>query len=282
MPCLPLSRIAPRRRLMAMTGVLALAVTTAAEASKPPRPPEPEMFDLDPVLRSEVRVTEDFRAKPASGGLFKLLKAGDRLVIHKGVFTPSMGLRADGREWLLIPYVLRSQGQARSPNSSMSPVSGCFSRFTRLLALDRQTLQVEPWVWKIHDHRCDTVAPTREGEWSEPIAIETGAFQITGFTSHAEAEAARQAEDRLQFEAAHQRVMHEQAMLPKKREIGARLCQLRGSYRYMGFTEAVSPDNAKVQIRVSGAVSVDPDVPQPRSFTEHIVWDDPNRWSLCE
>jgi hypothetical protein len=151
MPCLPLSRIAPRRRLMAMTGVLALAVTTAAEASKPPRPPEPEMFDLDPVLRSEVRVTEDFRAKPASGGLFKLLKAGDRLVIHKGVFTPSMGLRADGREWLLIPYVLRSQGQARSPNSSMSPVSGCFSRFTRLLALDRQTLQVEPWVWKIHD-----------------------------------------------------------------------------------------------------------------------------------
>lgn len=268
--------------LLAVAGVLALVLATAAEAGKLPKPPVPEMFDLDPALRSEVRVTDDFRAKPASGGLFKLLKAGDRLVIYKGAFTPTLGLRTPDREWLLIPYVIRFQDQARSPNSSMSPVSGCISRFTRMLALDRQTFQVEPWVWKIHDHRCDTIAPTREGEWSEPIAIETGAFQIAGFTSHAEAEAARQAEDRLQIEAAHQRVMHEQAMLPRKREIGAKLCQLRGSYRYIGFTEAVSPDNDTVQIRVSGAVSVDADVPQPRTFTEHTVWDDPNRWTLCE
>lgn len=65
MPCLPLNQIARRRRPMAMSGVLALAVATAAHAGKPPKPPEPEMFDLDPVLRSEVRVTEDFCAKPA-------------------------------------------------------------------------------------------------------------------------------------------------------------------------------------------------------------------------
>ena len=65
MPCLTLNRIAPRRRLSAIAGVLALATATAAQAGKPPKPPAPEMFDLDPVLRSEVRVTEDFCAKPA-------------------------------------------------------------------------------------------------------------------------------------------------------------------------------------------------------------------------
>lgn len=282
MPCPPLKRIAPRGCTIAMTGVLALAVATAAHAGKPSKPPEPEMFDLDPALRLEVRITEDFRAKPASGGLQKLIKAGDRLVLYKGAFTPTHGLRAGDREWLLIPYVITFHGQARSPSSRGAAAGGCTSNVTRMLALDRMTLQVEPWVWKFHERRCNTSAPAPEGEWSEPIVIERGAFRITGFSSRAEAEAARQAEDRRRFEAAHERVLHEQALLPKKREIGAKLCRITGEYRYIGFTEALSPDNDKVQIRVARAeLASSPNV-QPGGFEPHLIWDDPNRWSLCE
>lgn len=282
MPRLPMIQRATNLPLLIALAMLALGFAATADARKPPKPPAAEIFDLDPALRTEVRITENFRAKPASGGLYKLLKAGDRLVLYTGAFTPKLGLRTTDREWVLVPYVIMFQGQPRIPNSSMSSGSGCTSQFTRLLAVDRKTLQVEPWVWKIHDHRCDNIAPTREGEWSEPIAVETGTFQITGFTNIAEAQAARQSEDQRSFEAAHQRVMHEQAMLPKKREIGARLCQIRGAYRYIGFTEALSPDNNKVQIRVARAeLATSPSV-QPGGFEQHVIWDDPNRWSLCE
>jgi len=71
---------------------------------------------------------------------------------------------------------------------------------------------------------------------------------------------------------------------PMKGEIGAKICQTSssnipfGSGRTLvGFVEARSSDNGKVQIRIVSVNGFTPGGP-----TAEIAWDDPDNWSLCD
>lgn len=67
-----------------------------------------------------------------------------------------------------------------------------------------------------------------------------------------------------------------------KQKIGARLCQNRAGFVYIGFVEAKSPDSDKVQIRVSDAHSPASQNVKPGGFQPSIIWDHPDRWDMCE
>lgn len=59
---------------------------------------------------------------------------------------------------------------------------------------------------------------------------------------------------------------------PKKSQIGAEVCQDRSGDRWLtaGYTESVSPDNGKIQVRVVSGPA-----------RGEILWEDPTDWELC-
>jgi hypothetical protein len=67
-----------------------------------------------------------------------------------------------------------------------------------------------------------------------------------------------------------------------KRKIGARICKQVGSIVYIGYTEKTSPDNGKIQVRISDARFGGEDGNSESDFKESIIWEDPTLWDLCE
>ncbi len=77
------------------------------------------------------------------------------------------------------------------------------------------------------------------------------------------------------------REVHRQ-QAPARRQIGARICKVVGDIRYIGYVEARSPDNDRVQIRVSFAEQVGSPGFRPGGFEPSVVWDSPDLWTLCD
>ena len=94
--------------------------------------------------------------------------------------------------------------------------------------------------------------------------------------------------DALARQATEQRLRDaENARLrPTKRKIGTRLCsEVENGLVYIGFVEAVSPDNDKVKISVSDArflLNGQLGGTRPGGFTPSVIWDHPDNWSICE
>lgn len=246
---------------------------------------EVEILTLDPELDTQVLVSQRVWAKERPRGLAKLLPSSGALVILPGTYRVELGLRAEGREWLLVPYQLRVDGVERSPDTSMSVVSGCSSRFRRFLALDRASLQFEPRIWRVHYHRCTDglVEPSVEGEWSKSLDIqEPGRVAIRAHGSANDAIAAMQADAAREQAVLNARAREEQARAPLKRQIGARLCKIQGDWEFVGFTEAVSPDSGKIKVRIVDQLRVGASNLRAGGFQERITWEHPDQWTLCE
>lgn len=75
-----------------------------------------------------------------------------------------------------------------------------------------------------------------------------------------------------------------QAANERIRVIGTRICKevptRRGTLIYIGFVEGLAPE--KIQIRVSNAIFKNAPSMSPGGFREHIIWDHPDPWSICE
>ena len=72
------------------------------------------------------------------------------------------------------------------------------------------------------------------------------------------------------------------AEAPAKRQIGATVCQRRSHIGLAGYTEQVSPDNARIRIRIVRHFH-----PSNGRFlfavpAEEHVWDEPDNWYLCD
>ncbi len=151
----------------------------------------------------------------------------------------------------------------------------------------------------IHDN-----TPSFEKWWAiEPVASAAidssavkAAFALQGFTSRAnlalqreqrEARRARDEARRAQDLQAQARLAMERMEykrdneLPRIRQIGSRICRVDSGVRYIGFTEGVSPDNGRIQIRVSDAHADGYPGLRPGGFQSSIIWDDPMNWDIC-
>ncbi len=65
-----------------------------------------------------------------------------------------------------------------------------------------------------------------------------------------------------------------------KTAIGAQICKTAQGVTYTGFTENISPNNGKIQIRVAAARFGNSGL-APGNFSPSIIWDSPENWELC-
>lgn len=274
-----------RSTLRALAWICLFLLAAPYAQARKPKVPEPELFQLDPQLRTQVEVTERVWAREDLRGLSVLLPTSGALVIWPGIYPVQFGIRSGDREWLLVPYVLRSHGVESSPDTSNSIVSGCTSRFRRYLALDRATRQFATNVWRMHHHSCASgvVEPSTEGQWSQRIKFDRpGIVAIHGYGSAVEAQAGVLQEQEAQRQQVEDERAAEALNTPRKREIGTRLCRRQDSWELVGYTEGVSPDNGKLKIRIADQVMIGaPDI-RPGDFREQTIWDAPENWRLCE
>ena len=68
---------------------------------------------------------------------------------------------------------------------------------------------------------------------------------------------------------------------PQVRTVGSKICRVGGNLVTTGYVERVAGD--KIQIRVVNVSYINaPDVHPGGSSGDHIIWDVPERWRLCE
>lgn len=66
---------------------------------------------------------------------------------------------------------------------------------------------------------------------------------------------------------------------PLVRKLGAKICKKDVGYIYTGYVEQVTDDKVKVSL----ASAVDPTNAYPRpGFAPSMIWDNPDKWDLCE
>jgi hypothetical protein len=211
-----------------------------------------------------------------------LSKAVDKelWVVPHGETTLSDAARLRGKDYFLLRFHTRVPGALRSePNTTTVSVmnGGCENQRVAALMVDMETLQVFPHVLDVRRSAC-TGKISRHWR-SGTVAVDLSSQKITRYATEAQFQAAMASVHKaqmltaqLEFERAKSQQQRE---LPAKRKIGARLCRQADGWQLVGFTEGVSPDNGKLQVRVSsqhrpGALNV-----QPGGFREQVIWDAP-------
>ena len=224
------------------------------------------------------------------GVLGNLIGAATTLYVKAGRHEVKQTLVSGNRRWLLLPYFEHSQqGTKSSITSERSAFFGdkCDDDIYQYVAIDEATMEVAPRLWRRFIHNCRDTGPAKPKEkWADrikvtrmgKIALET---QADRDARQQAALAAQRADEAVRLFQARAEVLQNDLALPKKQEMGARLCRDDGPWRFIAYTEAVSPDNGKLKLRVSRAVSVsNPNRVSP-DYREEIVWDEPIRWTLC-
>jgi hypothetical protein len=220
-------------------------------------------------------------------GFFSKALDKELWVIPQGETTLSDAARLRGKEYFLLRFHTRVPGALRSePNTTTVSVidGGCENQRVAALLVDVETLEVYPHVLDVRRSAC--TGKISQHWRSGTVAVDLSSLRISRYATEAQFQAAMSGAHRAQMVAAQiefeRARSQEQRELPAKRKIGARLCRQEDGWQVVGFTEGVSPDNGKLQVRVSsqhrpGAPNV-----QPGGFREQVIWDAPENWSLCE
>lgn len=264
-----------------LTASFVPAVVLAEKAPKPVKPVQTRFASMkadEPKL--VIRVTQPIHAKDFAGGLAKFMLEQVEYKVPPGDYPVRYHSFSDGREWYLVPIQKWIAGSRTSETRSSSVVSGCPSSFTDYLTIDRATMQVEPYGFEIAEHTCSERGFKRVGSWDGPLVIlKPGQITVVD-QSVIEGELQAQANaDAVRLDALK---AEEAKLTPLKKKIGTKLCKVQRSLTYIGFTEAVSPDLDRIQIRVTSATYGPPQHQPVDDFREQILWDEPVNWQLCE
>jgi hypothetical protein len=272
------------RQIFALFMLITVASGVSFAGDKPSKPIKPvltrfaSMTDEDPKL--VVRVKQAIHAKDYAGGFAKLMLEQVEYRVPAGDYPVRYHTFAEGREWYLVPIQKWVAGSRTSETRTSSVVSGCPSRFTDYLTIDRATMQVEPYGFEIVEHTCSERGFKRVGSWDGPLVVlKPGEIAVV---NQAVIDAERQAQVDAEAAQLNASKAEEAKLTPLKKKIGTKLCQVKGRFHYFGYTEAVSPDLDRIQIRVSGATDGPPSNRSVDDFREQILWDDPVNWQLCE
>lgn len=146
----------------------------------------------------------------------------------------------------------------------------------RLEWMAKRSPEIIPFVERYRATATPDVLKKAAGLWEERYAKEEADRQ-EGIAKRAEMaawNAELAAKVKLINQAANERI----------RVIGTRICKevptRRGTLIYIGFVEGLAPE--KIQIRVSNAIFKNAPSMSPGGFREHIIWDHPDPWSICE
>lgn len=226
--------------------------------------------------------TEQEKLRPAT----LRIAEGPRAAFHKIVNTST------GKAYFLLPVAERKPTLIPDSNKAsgtknhalyvgIDPDSGIvLSR--EILMYDKQYQLLDgswgPW----HDNEWQSGCDLDPASASDTVLISV----LTGpqYDSFVRTGLRAASIDRLQEEA---RVQAEtERKRPQISQIGASICKIEKGIAYGGYTEGRSPDNGKIQVRITEARYVEPSgrVSPLRivGYQAQIVWDSPDNWQLCE
>lgn len=271
-------------RLSFAFAAAACVFSASALAEKAPKPKEPDQKGFASTKATDpkfvIRVEHGIHAKEFAGGLAKFALEQFNYQTPPGDYPVQFRSYSDQSEWFLVPTDVAIGGQRQSSTRVAETVSGCPSRYTSYLAIDRNSGAVEPFSYEVVERTCREGGSKRQGGWQDPLVIiAQGSVRIL---SQAEVDAEREAAAAQQSQLAHAARAKEAELSPLKRRIGTKLCKTEGRVVYVGFTEAVSPDLDRIQIRVTAATSGPPRFNPDDGFREQILWDEPVNWTLCD
>jgi len=282
--------IVTMNRLMGSLLVLAMLLGAADALAKKDKMPD---VRLVPAAAGEqlFLILDDPLYFDYTGGLFgNLVGAATTLYVKPGRHEVKLTLVGGNRRWLLLPFWEHSkQGTKSSITSEPSAFLGnqCDDDVYQYVAIDEATMEIAPRIWRRFIHNCRDTGPAKpKDSWSSRVKVARMGQLVLETQADRDArqraaDAARRADDAVRLFQAQARMQQNDLDLPKKQEMGARLCRDEGPWRFIAYTEAVSPDNGKLKLRVSKAVSVsNPNRVSP-DYREEIVWDAPIRWTLC-
>lgn len=273
--------LASRGFLLTLLGAVAMQSSLDAAAAEV-IPVEKQKFEFTtfedkPGLRVVVERPRVLKLGGANGLM------GYRWVLEEGVYRDPRQVRIAGREYVMLPVrtISMDGGRPRGSGSMGSSIGACYTADGEFIALDVETGNVLKRGFlrnKVAAH-CGGGARM---DWSHSAGsiVDDGVVRIAWGQDLIDAET-RQAEFKA-ASAATAKQASDSLAFSEKSKIGARICRIEGSIRYIGFTEAVSPDNGKIQIRVADAQLGGREGSRPGGFQPSIIWDNPDRWDLCE
>lgn len=188
--------------------------------------------------------------------------------------------RIGGRTYVLVP-VDRYRGRARTPETASPGTFSCNGPYFTNIAVDPVAKTVVDTLAEYAGGCSGGGGVTRWGPrftTDAPIEAERRSriVQENAARQHATLRAEQSA-------AAVQRARAKDvADRPKKMEVGARLCRERSGYVETAFTESVSPNGKKVQLRIADLSYRGEGQMRPGGWTPSIIWDVPENWRLCE
>jgi len=208
--------------------------------------------------------------------------------VSKGEYKISQEVIIDDKRYGLIPAMtLRPNGSYVWQYSYESTfVQNCFYNTTSFLAVDIATglpLNRAFEIKKPGNSYCskDIAFPYA---LEKPAKLDNGSGIVLTKQFQSESEYLAHLQDikNRQENAKKEQYKLKAANNDSKRKIGARVCKQVGSIVYIGFTENTSPDNGKIQVRISDARFGGKDGSSESNFKESIIWEDPTLWDLCE
>jgi hypothetical protein len=213
------------------------------------------------------------------------------VTVLKGVYPIERRLHSKKvrEDWLIVP-VVSSQPAVFGYNNSAGRTWG----YEHAIALHPNTLAIFPREIVSYTQEWSRLDRSRWNEltWAfgcVPQRVGTADGAAIRFINEAQFQAVRNGKAKEEIREtlgdAQQRKERLNRERPLKSQIGMQLCKESGPVVLQGFTENRSPDNGKIQIRIWRASLSDdgrPSAVVPNDFRESVVWEDPDRWNLCE
>lgn len=236
-------------------------------------------FEDKPSLR--VIVAQPMTVK--LGGAFGLM--GYRYVLEAGTYRDVRQTRIDGREYVVLPVEATLNGRPyRGGDGSLGSVGGCYTSDGYFIAIEVVTGDVLNR-GLLRNERSASCGGGARMDWHHSLSRVEAPGEVRIVWGEEAAAMDRHEVDsavRAQIAGAVVEADRDRATHDAKTQIGARICRQDGSTRYVGFTEGVSPDNGKIQIRVVDATLGNSSTLRPGDFEPSIIWAHPDDWELCE
>ncbi len=224
-----------------------------------------------------VRIEERIRGKQFVGKFADSMLEQVMFLAWPGDIDVDYRVTAPGREWYLFLLEMERYGKPTTTSPRTKFSDSCRTTYYQYFAVDTKTTRVEPYTYQVTEQTCGQTVTKREGKWFEPLKLLLpGRLKIA---NRADLPALPNPVPSIPQPPAPTISQPTEAELaPLKRRIGTKLCRTENGRTFIGFTEAVSPDMDRIQIRVTAAHSGG----MPLDFREQIVWDAPIGWRLCE
>lgn len=278
-------RLAPHARELLL---IVLALAAGFGQARAAKKEEIQDFAIPPGWQLQL-VVESPPVFTEHGGFDGVIAALSYDFIPQGSQAIEHAIRIGDVTYGLVPYRTADKGGPRSwePSKGHTQWAQCDGWADMYVPIDLERATVYPRLVHVYNQVCPT---RRDGSnaskrvvslWTQLRIEKPGTIRLEGARSDTEANRVAGVEQERMLALARERAAKAVAEIPRKREIGARICRLERNVTYVGYTEKVSPDNGKIQIRVAKAYLTDSPNLAPGGFREEILWDVPENWELC-